>query len=500
MRHENGSSTTTYTTRYTTSTTSDSSSYINFPHNPTTYTYSVIAFLLCIGTGIVYTALILRTCDYHRNKEMIENPHSPSSRKRRATLQEQDKNFKIDEWNPIRSSILNSTIISCSFLMAASLITFFYILHSQMYKELYTLSGMSSMIVNCQIAIFALGKLLVHCIFIMRLYFTFKDVPMLRYPNSIFYLAAVLIVLGGLLSCLLLPLAGVINAHYKHLTKTTVISLLSALLYLGDFFGSLLVLFLFVKKLHQVFIQRKSCSQKDLESKQVTFGAADEQMLSTIVKLTLLSLLSAFGGLLLFIAFMVRAEMDMTDSVSSWNLWRLIYPANLFMMISCLINVMALYFILSFATDHYRTYCKCPHAFLRRTCKYGFKAAILRQRKKWTSRQNSTATTERSEAQQRDLSVSDGTDRTQKITRTQSDHACIQATHTMSVDEASGGSRSPSATPIITPAASSIQAGDIMYDDHLSPEHKAAPDPDIAGTIPMTKVSSLSSDQSKHID
>jgi len=395
---------TTSTTSTTTLTTSTTEEVDAWPHNATTYVYSVIAFTLLMLTLITYISLLQGSLEYIKNREMNKNPHSPKSIERRIRLERalsSGPKTRAQEWQPISPSIFNLTFIASTLLIAANIFTFIYIINSQIYGELYTGGGsvIFQSITYCQVIAFGSGKILCHCIFIMRLFLTFKDAPTLRYPNWVFITMGVFIVISVATVLVLVPMSSMI-AHELEENFTFIFCGIAVLLFFFDFSGALLILLLMLKKLHQLFIARKSCSQKELVSNTVTFHEVDEQMLFIIVKLTLLSLLSAFGGLCLFIAFLIRFVEDYKGNVKAMNIWTLVYPANIFLMFSAMINIMALYFILSFASKQYHKYCKCPHAFLRRSCKYGFKAAILRQRKQW--RKHTARCSEISEMQTHD--------------------------------------------------------------------------------------------------
>merc|ERR1719499_2646531 len=99
----------------------------SWPHNVTTYIYSIIAFILLMFTTITYISLLKKSYEYVRARDMIENPHTPSSVKRRATMGD---GVKSNDWPAIRSSIFYGTLMTCSCLIAANVFTFAYLINS----------------------------------------------------------------------------------------------------------------------------------------------------------------------------------------------------------------------------------------------------------------------------------------------------------------------------------------------------------------------------------
>lgn len=129
-------------------------------------------------------------------------------------------------------------------------------------------------------------------------------------------------------------------------------------------------------------MSRKKISVRDV-GKPIEFGVPDKQLLSTMTKLTLLSSLSALSALFLFILYQIRTIEETDDDGEEYEIWKIVYVANVFLMLSALVNIMALYLVLPMATDHYNSFCKWLHGLISRCCQVGMKDELGKQRKKW---------------------------------------------------------------------------------------------------------------------
>merc|ERR1712130_425513 len=171
-----------------------------------------------------------------------------------------------------------------------------------------------------QIIFYGIGKILFHVIFIKRLHMTFQGIPSLKYPDYVF---------GCLYIALFLAVAIIAFILFVLImSQNDQLAFISIGAFCGDFVLSIFILLLFIKKLHKVFIQRKMSSVKDV-NRPIKFQKVDLQMIGTMIKLTLLSCLNATSSLFLLSLFIIRGAQS-----SSGIVWKSIYAANIFFMIS----------------------------------------------------------------------------------------------------------------------------------------------------------------------
>ena len=130
---------------------------------------------------------------------------------------------------------------------------------------------------------------------------------------------------------------------------------------------------------------RKRYSVRDV-NRAIELHNPDKQLINTMTKLTVLSVVSALSSLFLFILFTIRAVQESgeeNDEFDSYSIWKIVYTANVFFMLSAMINCMALYLILAFAKKDYNRICGCFHGCLLQCCENGINNCLGRQRKKW---------------------------------------------------------------------------------------------------------------------
>ena len=118
---------------------------------------------------------------------------------------------------------------------------------------------------------------------------------------------------------------------------------------------------------------RKRYSVRDV-NRPIELQPPDKQMVNTMTKLTILSVVSALSSLFLFILFTIRAVEESGDEnqeFASYDIWKIVYTANVFFMLSAMVNCMTLYLILSFAGEHYDKICGWFHGRMLLCCEGG---------------------------------------------------------------------------------------------------------------------------------
>ena len=136
---------------------------------------------------------------------------------------------------------------------------------------------------------------------------------------------------------------------------------------------------------------RKKYSVRDV-NRPIKLHNPDKKLIATMTKLTVLSVVSAWSSLFLFILFTIRAVQESGEEDDGHNhghhrhgysIWKIVYVANVFFMLSALFNCMCLYLILSFAGKDYDVVCGFCHQCILRCCKGGIHNCLGKERKKW---------------------------------------------------------------------------------------------------------------------
>mmetsp|Transcript_37752 Transcript_37752/g.60483 ORF Transcript_37752/g.60483 Transcript_37752/m.60483 type:complete len:359 (-) Transcript_37752:161-1237(-) len=318
-----------------------------WPTNEITIICTVIDCLLCILTISIYLSLC---CKSHR--------YLKSTRKNSSSREIE-----------IHPPILAGTLIACTLLLISVLFTVLYTINSQ---EYVLRGGLRKALLYIQVISIGLGKLLCHLIFVQRLKIAFEGSD-LAYPNCVFYLfycAAIIMVVGAM---------TVVISLFNSSNSAGLFSMINATAFSLDGITAIVVLLMFVQKLRMVFIQRRQASLRNVH--KVELQAVDMGLVQTVTKLTLLSLLNALSSLFLFGVFLYRAIEEKLNESEDVQYWKIVYAANVFFILSAMVNIMVLYLVLRFARGHYEVFCNPCHDLLRGCCEHGFAKALVKHKR-----------------------------------------------------------------------------------------------------------------------